>query len=220
MNNTKILEMLNNGQIEELKEKIQDEIFQNESKKSDGTNAKKRYTAMKRYFKYVGGFDDRLFYPYKNLPVEIHGEKKEMNCFLDGYSFVLTPESIGNMEDFSSVVNGKEYFNVQSMLDIPFDYEEVDLNKVLSAAKAKGYKYKGSELDSDKFTYAWNYRDAYFKVGILDQAYSIVNDGKNAKVYYTSGVSILYIETSVGLAGILPMRWDTGVGKIVIETEE
>ena len=94
MNNTKILEMLNNGQIEELKEKIQDEIFQNELKKSDGTNAKKRYTAMKRYFKYVGGFDDRLLYPYKNLPVEIHGEKKEMNCFLDGYSFVLTPESI------------------------------------------------------------------------------------------------------------------------------
>ena len=220
MNNIKILEMLNNGQIEELKEKIQDEIFQNELKKSDGTNAKKRYTAMKRYFKYVGGFDDRLLYPYKNLPVEIHREKKEMNCFLDGYSFVLTQESIGNMEDFSSVVNGKEYFNVQSMLDIPFDYEEVDLNKVLSAAKAKGYKYKGSELDSDKFTYAWNYRDAYFKVGILDQAYSIVNDGKNAKVYYTSGVSILYIETSVGLAGILPMRWDTRVGKIVIETEE
>ena len=220
MNNTKILEMLNNGQIEELKEKIQDEIFQNELKKSDGTNAKKRYTAMKRYFKYVGGFDDRLLYPYKNLPVEIHREKKEMNCFLDGYSFVLTPESIGNMEDFSSVVNGKEYFNVQSMLDIPFDYEEVDLNKVLSAAKAKGYKYKGSELDSYKFTYAWNYRDAYFKVGILDQAYSIVNDGKNAKVYYTSGVSMLYIETSVGLAGILPMRWNTGVGKIVIETEE
>ena len=53
MNNTKILEMLNNGQIEELKEKIQDEIFQNELKKSDGTNAKKRHTAMKRYFKYV-----------------------------------------------------------------------------------------------------------------------------------------------------------------------
>ena len=26
-----------------------------------------------------------------------------MNCFLDGYSFVLTPESIGNVEDFSSV---------------------------------------------------------------------------------------------------------------------
>lgn len=220
MDNTKILEMLNNGQIEELKGKISDEIFQDELKKSGGTDAKKRYFAMKRYFKYCDHPNISCRYPYKNLPVEIHGKKKEMNCFLDGHSFILTPESIGNMEDFSSVVDGKEYLNVQSMINIPFDYEEVDLNKVLSAAKAKGYKYKGSELDSYKFTYAWHYRDAYFKVGILDQAYSIVNDGKNAKVYYTSGVSILYIETSVGLAGILPMRWDTGVGKIVIETEE
>lgn len=217
MDNTKILEMLNNGQIEELKEKISDEIFQEELKKSSGADAKKRYSAMKRYFKYVGSFDDRLLYPYKNLPVEIRGEKKEMNCFLNGHSFVLTPENIGNMEDFSSVADGKEYFNVQSMLDVPFDYEEVDLNKVLSAAKAKGYKYKGSELDSYKFTYAWHYRDAYFKVGILDQAYNIVNDGKKAKIYYTSSVSILYIKTSVGLAAILPMHWDAGVGKIVIE---
>ena len=91
MDNTKILEMLNNGQIEELKEKISDEIFQEELKKSSGADAKKRYSAMKRYFKYVGSFDDRLLYPYKNLPVEIRGEKKEMNCFLDGHSFVLTP---------------------------------------------------------------------------------------------------------------------------------
>ena len=220
MDNTKILEMLNGGQIEELKGKIQDEIFQDELKKSGGADAKKRYSAMKRYFKYAGGFDDRLLYPYKNLLVEIRGEQKEMNCFLNGHSFVLTPENIGNMEDFSSVADGKEYFNVQSMLDIPFDYEEVDLNKVLSVAKAKGYKYKGSELDSYKFTYAWHYRGAYFKVGILDQAYSIVNDGKKTKVYYTSGVSPLYIETNIGLACILPMHWDTGVGKIVIETEE
>lgn len=219
MDNNKILEMLNGGQIEELKGKIQDEIFQEELKKSGGTDAKKRYSAMKRYFKYVGGFDDRLFYPYKNLLVEIRGEQKEMNCFLNGHSFVLTPENIGNMEYFSSVADGKEYFNVQSMLNIPFNYEEVDLNKVLSAAKAKGYKYKGSELDNWKFTYAWHYKDAYFKVGILDQAYAIVNDGQKSKIYYTSGVSPLYIETSIGLACILPMHWDTGVGKIVIETE-
>lgn len=219
MNNTKILEMLNNGQIEELKEKIQDEIFQDELKRSGGANAKKRYSAMKRYFKYVGGFDDRLLYPYKNLPVEIHGEKKEMNCFIDMNSFVLTTESIGTMEDFDSIADGKEYFNVQKLINIPIDYEEVDLNKVLSAAKAKGYKYKGSELDSYKFTYAWHYKDAYYKVGILDQAYSIVNDGKKAKLYYTSNVLILYIETSIGLAAILPMHWDTGTGKIVIETE-
>lgn len=80
MDNTKILEMLNGGQIEELKGKIQDEIFQEELKKSEGTDAKKRYSAMKRYFKYIRGYDDRLLYPYKNLPVEIHMEKNISMC--------------------------------------------------------------------------------------------------------------------------------------------
>ena len=41
MQNTKILEMLNNGQIEELKALIQEEIFTNELKSKPG--AKQRY---------------------------------------------------------------------------------------------------------------------------------------------------------------------------------
>ena len=45
MQNTKILEMLNNGQIEELKALIQEEIFTNELKSKPG--AKQRYLAMK-----------------------------------------------------------------------------------------------------------------------------------------------------------------------------
>ena len=44
MQNTKVLEMINNGQIEELKSLLQDEIF-TDSLKGDG-NAKKRYSAM------------------------------------------------------------------------------------------------------------------------------------------------------------------------------
>ncbi|MBC5688162.1 hypothetical protein H8S37_04340 [Mediterraneibacter sp. NSJ-55] len=91
-----------------------------------------------------------------------------MNYFLSKYSFVLTSESIGTMEDFSSVADEKEYFNVQKMIDMPFDFQEFDPNKALSIVKARGYKYKGSELDICKFTYAWHYKDAYYKVGILD----------------------------------------------------
>lgn len=41
MNNARILEMLNNGQIEELKSKMQDKIFEAELKKSEGTDAMK-----------------------------------------------------------------------------------------------------------------------------------------------------------------------------------
>ena len=47
MKNTKVLEMLNDGKIEELKALLQDEIFA-EGLKGNG-NAKKRYSAMKKY---------------------------------------------------------------------------------------------------------------------------------------------------------------------------
>lgn len=51
MQNTKILEMLNNGQVEKLKTLIQKEIFLEGLKAKP--DAKRRYTAMKKYFSYV-----------------------------------------------------------------------------------------------------------------------------------------------------------------------
>ena len=51
MQNTKILEMLNAGQIEELKALVQDEIFTDGLKSNPG--AKQRYSAMKKYFTYT-----------------------------------------------------------------------------------------------------------------------------------------------------------------------
>ena len=48
MKNTKILEMLNNGEIEELKQLLSSEIYA-DSLTGNGTT-KKRYAAMKRYF--------------------------------------------------------------------------------------------------------------------------------------------------------------------------
>ena len=63
MQNTKILEMLNNGQIEELKALIQEEIFTNELKSKPG--AKQRYAAMKKYFSYVKNNNKALEKPLK-----------------------------------------------------------------------------------------------------------------------------------------------------------
>jgi len=63
MQNTKILELLNNGQVEELKAMIQDEIFQDEIKTVPG--AKQRYAAMKKYFKYQENEKESLQKPCK-----------------------------------------------------------------------------------------------------------------------------------------------------------
>ena len=175
---------------------------------------KKRYAAMKRYFKYSDGFSDTTRFPCRNVTVSIHGENRVMNCFCEGRSIVLTPEDIGSMEEF----NGDNYLDANKIIGtIPYEYEEIDLNEIIARAKAQGYRYKKSELSNYDFKYCWKYQDAYYKIGLLDSAFSIINDGEKAKVYYTDLKSILYIETSVGLAGILPFIPKEHTSLIVIE---
>lgn len=199
MQNTKILEMLNNGQIEELKALLQDEIY-NDSLGS--SNEKKRYNAMKRYFKYA----DKNANKACGLPckdIEILGEK--YNSFVDGFSLVVTTESIGEMESYDNT--NDTYLKIDKMIDFSLakSIEKVNINAVIAEAKSKGYKYKKSEIGQcQDFKYIYKYKDGYFKIGILDQAFSIIDDGKDAEVYYISDRSLLLIKTDIGIAGILP----------------
>lgn len=201
MKNTVILEMINNGEIEELKNLLKDEIY-NDSLKGNGT-AKKRYVAMKRYFKYPTQNNPALQKPCKD--VMVHGET--YNSFVDGYTLVLTTESIGELESYDNSKN--TYFDVGKMVDFSLvtNVEEMDLNTILAEAKSKGYKYKKSEIGTgNEFQYVFKYKDGYYKVGLLDQAFSIINDGEKAEVYYINSKSLLLIKTSVGIAGILPFN--------------
>ena len=59
MDSRKILEMINDGEIEKLKELLADDIYKKELGRS-GTN---RYSAMKRYFKYVDTYNKATSYP-------------------------------------------------------------------------------------------------------------------------------------------------------------
>lgn len=156
---------------------------------------------MKRYFKYSDNTNKALNLPCKN--VEVSGNT--YNSFVDGYTLVLTTESIGEMESYDNSKN--TYFKMDSMVDFSLakSTEEMDLNTILAEAKAKGYKYKKTEIGIGKdFQYVFKYKDGYFKVGLLDQVLSIINDGEKAEVYYTGSKSLLLIKTSIGIAGILP----------------
>ena len=82
-----------------------------------------------------------------------------------------------------------------------------DVNTILAEAKTKGYKYKKSELGQHQdFQYCFKYKEWYFKTGLLDQAFSIIDDGKEAEVYYNGEKGLLFIKTSIGIAGILPFN--------------
>ena len=85
--------------------------------------------------------------------------------------------------------------------------DKMDLNTILAKAKAKGYKYKKSEIEiGQDFQYVFKYKEGYFKVGLLDQGFSIIDDGKEAEVYYNGAKGLLFIKTSIGIAGILPFN--------------
>ena len=85
MNSTKALEMLNNGRIDELKELLRDEIYQDALKKKPG--AKQRYAAMKKYFGYV-----RTGRTCCEKPAMIVFDGKTVTSFCNAYSLVLTSE--------------------------------------------------------------------------------------------------------------------------------
>ena len=215
MKNTKVLEMINNGQIEELKALLQDEIFA-DSLKGNG-NAKKRYSAMKRYFKFPDSTSKALNLPCK----DIEALGSTYNSFVNGYTLVLTTESIGEMESYDNTSGS--YFNVASMLNLS-DAKSVDVfdvNTILAEARSKGYKYKKVEIGQHQdFQYCFKYKEGYFKVGLLDQAFSIIDDGKEAEVYYNGEKGLLFIKTSIGIAGILPFNVMENIEekKTVIET--
>ena len=208
MNSEIVLEMINNGEIEGLKSLLRDEIYR-DSLRGNG-NAKSRYMAMKRYFKFARKDDREVCkLPCKN----IMANGREYNSFFDGYSFAFTTESIGEINSYDN--SKADYLNVEGLISSYIfapsrDKERIDFNKIIADAKSKGYKYKKDEVARTEgkgfiFNYALKYKDAYFKLGQIDQAYSIVNDGEPSTVYCQDEKSILYIETSLGIAGILPV---------------
>lgn len=216
MKNTTVLQMINDGEIETLKKLLMQEIYENGLK--DG-NAKTRCAAMKKYFKYVrDNMSTKLACKMPCKDVEVYNKK--YNAFVDGYSFVLTTENIGVIESFDKTK--MDYLNVESFYDPSniISTEKINLNDLFAYAKSEGYKLTKKEFDDGK--YFIKYKDAYYSCALFDKAYSIINDGEPAEVDYKGNLSILYIHTSIGVAGVLPVRPLEAIEdcKIVIDTHK
>lgn len=205
-----ILEMLNEGRTEELKALLSDEIYKSEIQDKDGRN---RYSAMKRFFRFA---DKNLREALKKPCKDIEYNGKLYNCFIDGYCFALTTESIGTMENYDNSKN--DYFNVGRCISFNGDIEKLDLNSILATAKSKGYKYKKSEVSIKRGLYFFKYKETYYKISFLDKAFSIINDGEEAEVYYLGKKDVLIIKNTIGVVGICPMKLKGDIdSKIIIE---
>lgn len=95
-----------------------------------------------------------------------------------------------------------------------FDGEEkeIDFNEIIAEAKSKGYKLKKSEVEAGgDFRYIFHYNDAYFKIGLLDTTYSIINDGEKAIVWHPGmrkKISPMVVKNSLGICLLLPFHYD------------
>lgn len=197
MNSIKILEMINEGRIEELKGMLRDDIYsQLLSNKPPG--AKQRYAAMKKYFSYHNTGRDIL---QKPCIVDYNG--KVHTSFCNSYSLALTTEPCGAIE---LCTEPERYPDVTRIIRFGNEERKVDFSEVFAEAKSLGYKLKKGEVGS-KFRYLMHYGGAYYKLGLLDATYSIIDDGKPCEVYHSSErVSPITIKNDIGVCTVMPMN--------------
>lgn len=211
MNSSKALEMINNGRIEDLKKALQDEIYTETLKKKP--DAKKRYSAMKKYFTLVENPREIC-----KKPCAIEFDGKPYNSFTNSYSLALTTESCGEIEMFDK--NNGTYPDISRLIDTTGPEGIIDFAEVIALAKTKGYKLKKSELFSNK--YLLHYHDSYFRIALLDSTFGIIDDGEPAKVYHGGGRrGKLTIENDIGIAVVMPVFMEDGPDDdaVVIEVD-
>lgn len=212
MRNVKVLELLKNNRIEELKKLLEDEIY--EESLQVKTGAKKRYTAMKKYFKYHTSVREVL---QKPCPIEFEGNP--YTCFTNSWSLALTSEPTGEIELFDESMG--KYPDVTRLIRFDGIKKKIDFHKVFAEAKSKGYKLTKNEVDS-RFKYLMLYDDTYYKIGLLDATFSIIDNGEVAMTYHPYGERMpLTIHNDIGLCIIMPVKFEDepDEDKIVIKVD-
>ena len=213
MKNTKMLEMLESGKIEELKKALQDEIYAESLKSKPG--AKQRYTAMKKYFSYVNQVREAL-----QKPCVVEYEGKFCTSFTNSWSLVLTSEDTGEIGLFDKEKGN--YPDVTRLLVFKGNKTKLDFNKVIAEAKSKGYRLNKAEVNST-FKYLMLYDGSYYKIGLLDASYGIINDGEPALIFKEEGpCKTLTIQNDIGVCLIMPVRIEGNPedeGRVVIEVD-
>ena len=199
MRSIEALNLLNDGKIEELRDILEDEVYQ-ESLKSN-PSAKKRYTAMKKYFGYVNQIREVL-----QKPCDIEFEGKTYICFTNSWSLALTTEDTGEIELFNREKGN--YPDITRLIRFDGLKKKIDFNKVIAEAKSKGYRLNKGEVNHN-FKYLMLYDGTYYKISLIDITYGIINDGEVAMTYHPDGVKMpLTIKNDIGLCIIMPVKFN------------
>lgn len=201
MRSIKALELIRNGKVEELKSLLEDEVYQDTLKTKP--DAKKRYMAMKKYFNYTSSARECLC-----KPCVIEFEDKKYTSFTNSWSLVLTTEPTGEIELFNEE-HGK-YPDVTRLLRFDGLKKKFDFHAVIAEAKSKGYKCTKTEVGPG-FKFLMLYDGTYYKIGLIDISYSIIDDGEMCMTYHPDGEKMpLTIQTKYGYCMVMPVFMHDG----------
>lgn len=167
---------------------------------------------VRRYFEYYNKKRPycREFY---TAPIDIY-DKKVCDFLYNGISFVVTKQEICQSQGIRDIV--KEYerlstaFSPSDLNNLlkrlrTCDHEYIDINELIERAVKKGYRLNQSEVFGRckySYRYVWHHNDKCYKMGVLDQAYSIIKCANRSKVYRIHKPEWLIIENENGLCGI------------------
>lgn len=170
---------------------------------------------MKKYFTYV-----RTAREVCQKPCIIEFEGGSYTSFCNAHSLALTKEPCGAIELYTDVDRYPDVGKLVKRESIP---RKVDFSKVFAEAKSKGYKVTKAEVNGTPNKFMMHYDGAYFRLGLFDITYRIIDNGGEVTVYHKEGnnTAPITIENELGVAMVLPVRCDAEFveenGFIVIE---
>lgn len=213
MHARKVLDMLDSNRIEDLRKALEDELFEEALKVKPG--AKKRYAAMKKYFNYHTSVRECL-----QKPCRVEFEGIDYISYCNSWSLVLTNEDHGEIELFNEE-NGK-YPDVCRLLRFDGVKKKIDFAKIIAEAKSKGYRLNKKEVENT-FKYLMYYDGAYYKIGLIDASFGIIDDGEIPIVHHPEGERLpITIQNNLGFCMIMPVAYEGDPkedGKVVITVE-
>lgn len=174
-------------------------------------NAEKRQQAMQKYFRYTDQLREIC-----QKPAKVVFEDKEYTSFTNAWSLAMTLEHPQDMELFTG-----KYPDVTRLLRFDGLKKKLDYRKIIADARSRGYRMSKKEVGPN-FTYLMHYDGTYYKIGLLDITYRIIDDGSVPITYHPDGEKMpLTIQNKLGICMIMPVYLHGVISSsyVVIEVE-
>lgn len=154
---------------------------------------------MKKYFTYA-----RTVREVCQKPAIIDFEGKPHTSFCNSHSLALTTEPCGAIELYTD----SNYPDVGRLVKRDSIPKKIDFSKVFAEAKSKGYKVTKAEVNGTPNKFLMHYDGAYFRLGLFDITYRIIDNGEPVTVYHKEGSNVapITVENELGVAMVLPVR--------------